>query len=46
MLKEGEEVFIDDVAIDDLRNVLGMKVEVCVATPSGLYDSLKRCFPR
>jgi len=45
MLKEGEEVFIDDVTIDDLRKGLGIKVEVCLATPSGLYDSLKRCLP-
>ncbi|MRR05870.1 MAG: DUF512 domain-containing protein [Deltaproteobacteria bacterium] len=43
MLKEGEEVFIDDVTVDDLRNALGKPVEVCLATPTGLYDSLKRC---
>jgi len=44
MLKEGEGVFIDDVTLEELRDVLGIRVEVCEATPSGLYDSLKRCF--
>jgi putative radical SAM enzyme (TIGR03279 family) len=43
MLKEGEDVFIDDVTIGDLRETLGMQVEVCVATPSGLYETIKRC---
>jgi len=44
MLKEGEGVFIDDVTLVELRDVLGVRVEVCEATPAGLYDSLKRCF--
>lgn len=42
MLKEGEGVFIDDVTLDDLRTVLRVAVEVCEATPSGLYDTLRR----
>jgi putative radical SAM enzyme (TIGR03279 family) len=44
MLKEGEGVFIDDVTLEELRDALGIPVEVCEATPSGLYDSLQRCF--
>lgn len=44
MLKEGDGVFIDDVTLEELRDVLGILVEVCESTPSGLYDSLKRCF--
>ncbi len=44
MLKEGEGVFIDDVTIVELRDALGTQVEVCESTPTGLYDSLKRCF--
>ncbi len=43
MLKEGEGVFIDDVTLDELRDALGILVEVCEATPSGLYNSLQRC---
>ncbi|MDD2335592.1 MAG: DUF512 domain-containing protein [Geobacteraceae bacterium] len=43
MLKEGEGVFIDDVTLEELRDALGILVEVCEATPSGLYDSLQRC---
>jgi putative radical SAM enzyme (TIGR03279 family) len=44
MLKEGEGVFIDDVTLVELRDALGIRVEVCEATPAGLYDTLKRCF--
>ncbi len=42
MLKEGEGVFIDDVTLEDLRTALGVAVEVCEATPSGLYDTVRR----
>jgi len=42
MLKEGEEVFIDDVSLEDLRTALGVVVEVCEATPSGLYNTVHR----
>lgn len=44
MLKEGEGVFIDEVSLEELREALGIPVEVCEATPSGIYDSLKHCF--
>ncbi len=43
MLKEGEGVFIDDVTLGDLRDALAVEVVVCEATPSGFYESLKRC---
>lgn len=42
MLKEGEGVFIDDVSLEDLQSALGVAVEVCEATPSGLYDAVSR----
>lgn len=43
MLKEGEGVFIDNVTLGDLRDVLKMQIVVCEATPSGFYDALQRC---
>jgi putative radical SAM enzyme (TIGR03279 family) len=43
MLKEGESVFIDDVTIEELQDALAVEVVVCEATPSGFYESLKRC---
>lgn len=44
MLKEGEGVFIDDVSLTELRNALGIRVEVCDSTPAGLYDAVLRLF--
>lgn len=43
MLKEGEGVFIDDVTLGDLQTALGIRVEVCDSTPSGLYRAVERC---
>lgn len=43
MLKEGEDVFIDDVTLGDLQAALEIRVEVCDSTPSGLYSAVERC---
>ena len=40
MLREGEEVFLDDVSIDDLVERFDKQVEVVAADPWGLWDML------
>ena len=40
MLREGEEVFLDDVSIDNLVERFGKPVEVVAADPWGLWDML------
>lgn len=40
MLREGEEVFLDDVSIDDLVERFDKQVEVFAADPWGLWDML------
>lgn len=40
MLREGEEVFLDDVSIDDLVARLDVQVEVVAADPWGTWDML------
>jgi putative radical SAM enzyme (TIGR03279 family) len=40
MLREGEEVFLDDVSIDELVERFGKQVEVVAADPWGLWDML------
>ncbi len=40
MLREGEEVFLDDLSIDDLIEQLAIQVEVVAADPWGLWDML------
>lgn len=40
MLREGEEVFLDDVNIDDLVERFDKQVEVFAADPWGLWDML------
>lgn len=40
MLKEGEGVFLDDLAVDDLERELGKPVQVVESTPYGIYDAL------
>lgn len=40
MLREGEEVFLDDVSIDDLVEALDVQVEVVAADPWGTWDIL------
>lgn len=41
MLKEGEGVFLDDLAVEDLENTLGVEVKVVEATPNGIYQALR-----
>jgi NifB/MoaA-like Fe-S oxidoreductase len=40
MLREGHELFLDDVSIDDLSDRLGVEVEVVPADPWGVWDML------
>ncbi len=40
MLREGEEVFLDDLSVDDLSEQLQTQVEVVAADPWGLWDML------
>jgi putative radical SAM enzyme (TIGR03279 family) len=40
MLREGEEVFLDDICISDLGERLNVQIEVVVADPWGLWDML------
>lgn len=40
MLREGAEVFLDDVTIDELVERFGKQVEVVAADPWGLWDML------
>ncbi|MRR57523.1 MAG: DUF512 domain-containing protein, partial [Deltaproteobacteria bacterium] len=44
MLKEGDGVFIDDVSVEEIQKGLHTDVVVFEATPSGLYEALKRRF--
>ena len=41
MLKEGEGVFLDDLAVDDLAAALGVPVVVAESTPTGLYEAVR-----
>ena len=41
MLKEGEGVFLDDLSVAGLQEVLGVNVLVAEATPAGLYRSVR-----
>jgi putative radical SAM enzyme (TIGR03279 family) len=40
MLREGAELFLDDVSLDELAERLAVEVEVVVADPWGLWDML------
>lgn len=40
MLKEGEGVFLDNLALDELESQLGKPVRVVESTPYGIYDAL------
>ncbi len=40
MLREGEEVFLDDVSVEELVDRLNVQVEVVPADPWGLWDML------
>lgn len=46
MLKEGEGVFLDDVSLSELREALGVRVEVVESTPDGIYQALRAVRPR
>ncbi len=43
MLKEGEGVFLDDVALDELERQIGCPVIVFDSTPAGCYKALRSC---
>ncbi len=40
MLREGEELFLDDMTLDDLAERLDAQVEVVAADPWGVWDML------
>lgn len=40
MIKEGEGVFLDDLAVDDLERELGVPVQVVESNPYGIYEAL------
>jgi NifB/MoaA-like Fe-S oxidoreductase len=40
MLREGEELFLDDISVSDLAEQLNVQVEVFTADPWGLWDML------
>jgi NifB/MoaA-like Fe-S oxidoreductase len=41
MLREGEDVFLDDVCISDLADHLQVEVEVISTDPWGVWDMLE-----
>ncbi len=45
MLKEGEGVFLDDLPVHELEDVLKVRVVVAEATPAGLYRALRSSCP-
>ncbi|HXX82091.1 MAG TPA: DUF512 domain-containing protein, partial [Thermodesulfovibrionales bacterium] len=40
VMKEGEEVFLDDIAKKDLEDLLGVRTVVVESTPKGLVDAI------
>ncbi|MCK4506936.1 MAG: DUF512 domain-containing protein, partial [Desulfuromonadales bacterium] len=40
MLRDGEELFLDDIRVSDLAERLGVQVEVIAADPWGVWDML------
>ena len=40
VMREGHEVFLDDVSRKDVEDVLGVKAVVIEATPKGLVDAI------
>lgn len=40
VMREGDEVFLDDVSRHDVENALGIKTEIIESTPQGLADAL------
>ncbi|MFA5517277.1 MAG: DUF512 domain-containing protein [Desulfuromonadales bacterium] len=41
MLREGEEVFLDDMTVDELRRELGIPVQIIGSSPWDLLDALE-----
>ena len=41
MLREGEDVFLDDVRISDIAEALSIEVEIVPSTPWGIVDMLE-----
>jgi putative radical SAM enzyme (TIGR03279 family) len=42
MLKEGEEIFLDELSLDALADALGVEVVVVSSTPAGIYAAIPR----
>ncbi|MCI0469872.1 MAG: DUF512 domain-containing protein, partial [Nitrospirae bacterium] len=42
VMKEGENVFLDNVSLHDVEAVLGVKAEIIESTPKGLIDAICR----
>ncbi len=40
VMREGDEVFLDDVSRQDIEDVLGVKAVVIESTPRGLVDAI------
>lgn len=40
MLKEGEGVFLDDLSVAELEELVGVPVRVAAASPAGIYEAL------
>ncbi len=40
VMKEGDQVFLDDVTLHDLEEILGIKAVVIASTPKGLVDAV------
>lgn len=46
MLKEGEDIFLDDMSLSELEVAIGAKVVSFVSTPSGFYSKLREICKR
>lgn len=42
VMREGDEVFLDDVSRQDIEDVLGVKAVVIESTPKGLVDAIEK----
>ena len=42
VMREGDEVFLDDVSRQDIEDVLGVKAVVIESTPKGLVDAISK----
>jgi hypothetical protein len=40
VMREGHEVFLDDVSRQDIEEILGIKSVIIESTPAGLVDAM------